>query len=67
MIVNIWKYTYEQGIFKVVFSMEDIETILNTFIYGAKVGMTIINENAVPLDIDRMELYGTFKSVNSVI
>lgn len=47
--------------------MEDVETILNTFIYGAKVGMTIINENAVPLDIDRMELYGTFKSVNSVI
>ena len=32
--------------------MEDIETILNTFIYGAKVGMTINNENAVTLQIE---------------
>ncbi|TEA22932.1 hypothetical protein DBR06_SOUSAS8410050, partial [Sousa chinensis] len=42
----VWKYTYEQGIYKVVFSMEDIETILNTFICGGKVGMTIITEKA---------------------
>lgn len=37
--------------------MEDIETILNTFICGGKVGMTIITEKAGVRDYgDRMWL-----------
>lgn len=53
-INNIWKYTCEQGICKVVFSKENIETILNTFIYDGKVGMTIVTANAGAVDnIDR--------------
>jgi len=65
LIGNVWKYTYEQGIFKVVFSMEDIETILNTFIYGAKVGMTINNENAVTLQIEWSSMETSNQSTQS--
>lgn len=52
---NLWKYTYEQGICKVVFSMADTETILNTFIYDDQMGMTIVPTNAGTVGtVDRM-------------
>lgn len=45
-INNVWKYIYEQGICKVVFSMADIGSVLNIFIYDGKTGLTIVIANA---------------------